>query len=83
MSIFALRSAMGKSEGIVYVHEHSRKIALTMAPHSTRSFLFNIICIVFIFGRAALLLIQYDLALLEVGSSLDTNFFKLTGVQPQ
>ncbi|KAJ8361755.1 hypothetical protein AAFF_G00427850, partial [Aldrovandia affinis] len=54
------------------------KVALTIAPHSTRSFVFIIICIVLIFVCTALSLIQYDRqALLEVCSSLDTDFFSI------
>ncbi|KAJ8366248.1 hypothetical protein AAFF_G00364990 [Aldrovandia affinis] len=51
------------------------RCAVGMAPHSTRSFVFIIICIVLIFVCTALSLIQYDRqALLEVRSALDTLF---------
>ena len=51
-------------------------VALTMAPHALRSFMFIIVFIVSFFVRTALSLIQYDrLALLEIRSSLKTEFF--------
>jgi len=53
-----------------------KTVALTMAPPSVCSFLFNVVFIVSIFAHTALSLIQYDRqALLDACASIRTNFF--------